>query len=289
MIMINQSQLEITVMVETPLISIVTIVFNGDKYLEETILSVINQSYKNIEYIIIDGGSTDRTLDIIKKYEKSIDYWISEKDNGMYDALAKGFSFCHGEFIAFINSDDFYFPNAFSTVIDIFSMYKDVKWLTGMPVGYNNNGEITGVQYPWGYKSIDISQGLYGGRNRLDFIQQESTFWRKEMLSYIDMNKFKSAKLAGDYYLWKKFSEYENLYSVQSCFAGFRTHQTQLSSDINSYVREFDELSDPLPTFWKGKVFLLKILKLLPDKIKQKYSPNLLFFDYEKDSWVMHK
>jgi len=68
-----------------PLISVITVVFNGEKYLEETITSVINQTYENVEYIIIDGGSTDGTLDIIKRYEDKIDYWVSEKDNGIYD------------------------------------------------------------------------------------------------------------------------------------------------------------------------------------------------------------
>ena len=82
-----------------PLISIVTVVLNGDKYLEETIQSVINQSYENVEYIIIDGGSLDGTLDIVKKYENKVDYWISEGDKGQTDALVKGFNICNGEIL----------------------------------------------------------------------------------------------------------------------------------------------------------------------------------------------
>ncbi|MBD3842980.1 MAG: glycosyltransferase, partial [Campylobacterales bacterium] len=72
---------------DKPLISIITVVYNGEKYLEETIQSVINQTYDNVEYIIIDGGSNDGTLDIIKKYEDRIDYWVSERDKGIYDAM----------------------------------------------------------------------------------------------------------------------------------------------------------------------------------------------------------
>ena len=94
-----------------PLITVVTVAFNGDKFLEETILSVINQSYDNIEYIIIDGGSTDGTLDIIKKYQHAIDYWVSERDVGIYDAMNKGIIVSHGEFIGFVNADDFIYPN----------------------------------------------------------------------------------------------------------------------------------------------------------------------------------
>ena len=91
---------------DKPLISIITVVYNGEKYLEETIQSVINQTYDNVEYIIIDGGSTDGTLDIIKKYEDRIDYWVSERDKGIYDAMNKGIDVASGDWLVFINSSD---------------------------------------------------------------------------------------------------------------------------------------------------------------------------------------
>ena len=95
-----------------PLVSIITVVYNGEKYLEQTIKSVIAQSYKNIEYIIIDGGSNDGTLEIINKYKDHICYWHSKKDKGVYDAMNKGISLTKGEIIGIINSDDFYSNNA---------------------------------------------------------------------------------------------------------------------------------------------------------------------------------
>jgi glycosyltransferase involved in cell wall biosynthesis len=85
---------------------VVTVVYNGETDLEETILSVLTQTYENIEYIIVDGASTDRTLDIIKKYEGRIDCWISEKDNGIYDAMNKGVALASGERINFMNAGD---------------------------------------------------------------------------------------------------------------------------------------------------------------------------------------
>ena len=94
-----------------PKISIITVVYNGEKYLEDTILSVINQTYNNIEYIIIDGGSTDNTLDIIKKYENDIHFWISEKDDGIYDAMNKGVLRAYGDWVLFLNSGDLLLDN----------------------------------------------------------------------------------------------------------------------------------------------------------------------------------
>lgn len=91
-----------------PLVSIITVVYNGERYLEQTIKSVLNQSYSNIEYLIIDGGSTDGTIEIIKKFEDKLSFWLSEKDNGVYDAMNKGISIANGEIIGIINSDDYY-------------------------------------------------------------------------------------------------------------------------------------------------------------------------------------
>jgi glycosyltransferase involved in cell wall biosynthesis len=105
---------------DLPLISIITIVYNGAATIEQTIKSVISQSYENLEYIIIDGGSTDGTLDIIKKYKDQIDYWISEPDKGIYDAMNKGISYANGELIGIINADDWYEPDIISYIADCF-------------------------------------------------------------------------------------------------------------------------------------------------------------------------
>jgi glycosyltransferase involved in cell wall biosynthesis len=91
---------------DCPLFTVVTVVFNGDKGLESTILSVLNQSYRNVEYIIIDGGSTDGTLDILRRHEDSIEYWVSEPDNGIYDAMNKALRLARGKWVYFLGSDD---------------------------------------------------------------------------------------------------------------------------------------------------------------------------------------
>ncbi|MDC0956439.1 glycosyltransferase family 2 protein [Flavobacteriaceae bacterium] len=108
-------------MTEKPLISIITVVFNGEKHLQQTINSVINQTYKNIEYIIIDGKSTDNTIDIIKSNINHIDLWISEKDDGLYDAMNKGIKLAKGELIGIINSDDWYEKHAIEIIVKAFN------------------------------------------------------------------------------------------------------------------------------------------------------------------------
>lgn len=106
---------------DKPLITVVTVVFNGEAYLEETILSVINQTYDNVECIVIDGASTDGTVDIIRKYEHAIDYWVSESDKGIYSAMNKGISLACGDYIGLINADDYYLINSVELVVDFFS------------------------------------------------------------------------------------------------------------------------------------------------------------------------
>lgn len=104
---------------DIPIVSIITVVKNGEKYLEQTIKSVIDQTYPNIEYIIVDGGSTDGTLEIIKKYDDKIDYWLSEADKGIYDAMNKGVNIATGKWLNFMNAGDRFYKN--NTVERIFS------------------------------------------------------------------------------------------------------------------------------------------------------------------------
>jgi glycosyltransferase involved in cell wall biosynthesis len=113
--------------VKQPLISIITAVYNGDKYLEQTIQSIINQTYENIEYIIIDGGSTDGTLDIIKKYEDKINYWVSEKDKGISDAFNKGVKIANGDYINFQgDGDGFVSSDALEKVFQDINLTEDI-------------------------------------------------------------------------------------------------------------------------------------------------------------------
>lgn len=119
---------------DRPLLSIITVCFNSEKYLEQTIQSVINQTYDNIEYIIIDGGSTDSTLDIIRKYEDKIAYWVSEPDKGISDAFNKGINLAIGKLIGVINSDDWYKKDAIGKIVRCYLANKNSIIAAGMKI-----------------------------------------------------------------------------------------------------------------------------------------------------------
>ena len=124
------------------MISIITPTYNSGAYLEKCIQSIVNQEFDDYEHIIVDGGSTDNTLAIIKKYESLYNIkWISEKDNGMYDAISKGFKMAKGDILCWLNSDDIYMPWTLKVVEHVFQN-TDIDWCTGVPTQINENGEI---------------------------------------------------------------------------------------------------------------------------------------------------
>ncbi|MEH7095598.1 glycosyltransferase family 2 protein [Neobacillus vireti] len=222
--------------------SIVTPTFNSEEYLEECILSIKSQSYKNLEHIIVDGGSTDGTLNIIKRYEGTYNMrWISEKDDGMYDAISKGFSMAKGDVFSWLNSDDMYMPWTCAIVAAVMKA-TDIQWCTGIPCHYNPEGishnvpRITPV-YPQSY----IRKGYMDGRVAT-FVQQESMFWKKEL--WIKSGYVLSEyKMAGDYHLWREFAKDNRLVVLDSIISGFRIHEGQKSSDRDKYYSEIGELT----------------------------------------------
>lgn len=169
--------LESKSLINNPLISIVTVVFNGKYFLEETIQNVLNQTYKNIEYIIIDGGSTDGTIDIIKKYESEITYWSSEKDKGIYDAMNKGIDVANGDWINFMNAGDRFYEN--TTCSDIF---KDSNYFNDIDVLY---GDLI----------VD-----YGKFQRLEMARSIESIWKGMPFSH------QSAFVRTDYHKQSKYS-----------------------------------------------------------------------------------
>tara|TARA_B110000967_G_C18901773_1_gene576126 strand:+ start:1430 stop:2257 length:828 start_codon:yes stop_codon:yes gene_type:complete len=151
-----------------PRLSIITVVLNGEKYLEQTIKSVLDQKYKNFEYIIIDGGSTDQTLEIIKRYNEQIEYWVSEKDKGIYDAFNKGMILAKGDYIGIANSDDVYTEGAFNILNQYIKKFPKKDFIFGAVK--KHWGLLYGYK-PW---KIYFSWGFYSSHSTGFFIKRSS-------------------------------------------------------------------------------------------------------------------
>lgn len=218
-------------------ITVVTAVYNGEEYIEQCIQSIMNQTYKNFEHIVMDGGSTDNTIEIVKKYEKlyNVKYY-SKKDSGMYDAIANGFDIATGDILCWLNSDDMFMPWAFEVMQQVMSK-TNVQWCMGFPSYWFNNN-INRCQYRMSvYSQKYIKCGFHDGRI-LPFIQQESSFWTKDLWIKANGDMIRNYKIAGDFHLWKSFAQFTPLYTVNSVISGFRHRQGQKSEDKNKYYEE---------------------------------------------------
>lgn len=220
--------------IQYPRISIVTPNLNQAKFLEQTILSITNQGYPNLEYIIIDGGSTDGSIEIIKKHEKQLAFWISESDNGMYDAIQKGFDKSTGEIMAWINSDDMYQPKSFFTIAEIFTAMKDVNWLLGTATIYDKTGRTLSTESSFPFTKYDFYS------KEFFWIQQESCFWRRSLWLMAGAKVNTTLKMAGDFDLWLRFFRSDKLYVVDALIGGIRVRgDGQLSQNfMDKYFEE---------------------------------------------------
>jgi glycosyltransferase involved in cell wall biosynthesis len=165
---------------QKPLISIITCVLNGEKYLEETILSIRNQTYKNYEYIVVDGDSSDSTLSIIKRNEDIISYWQSEKDEGLYFGFNKGLNFANGDLIVFVNSDDILTPNALQIISDYYNKNPDIDFIFGSVK--KHWGILCGykpwkIYFTWGFYSSH-STGFYITKNAAKKVGYYNTVYK---------------------------------------------------------------------------------------------------------------
>lgn len=234
--------------------SIVTPAYNSEKYIRETIESVITQKGNfSIEYIVLDNLSTDSTCSIVKEYQGLLTgeksrisccgvqlHLISAHDSGMYDAISAGFARAHGDVFAWINSDDIYLPGAFDIIQRTLEKYPEILWLKGITSYINRSSTIYAAGRCNLYRQDWIKAGLYG--TVLYFIQQDGVFWRSDLWEKSGgVNN--ALSMAGDYFLWKSFAKLTPLYSLNAYVSCFRKSPDQKSTDIQAYWHEIEETS----------------------------------------------
>jgi len=231
-----------------PKISIVTPSFNQGQFLEECIDSILSQNYPNLEYIIMDGGSTDGSVEIIKKYEKYLTYWQSKPDGGQYAAIDQGFKRTSGEIMAWLNSDDKYHPNSLFNVVHIFGKYPDVEWITGRPTSWNEDGQLINI----GWLPSWCRENFIQPGPKEYYIQQESTFWKRTLWGKAGAKLRTDLKFAGDLELWIRFFRHAQLYTVDALLGGFRHHPNQKTKlCMDKYNREAELLINQEITYIK--------------------------------------
>jgi len=210
-----------------PKISIVTPSYNQAEFLERTIFSVLNQNYPNLEYIIIDGGSTDGSVEIIKKYEKYLAYWVREKDKGQADAINKGFKKSTGGILAWLNSDDTYLPETFCEIAKNFSRNSGVDLIFGNI--YFIDGSDKRIR-ELRFTEFDFSTLIYEGGN----LHQTGTFWTRKIYDKVGgLNS--NYKFCMDYDFFCRVAKVGKLCHVRDFLANFRMHANAKSSTI-SYI-----------------------------------------------------
>lgn len=267
-----------------PKISIVTPSYNQVAFIEQTIKSVLTQNYNNFEYVVIDGGSTDGSLAVIKKYQSKLKYFESKKDRGQSHAINKGFAKTDGEIMAWLNSDDVYYPGTLRLVASIFAQFPEIKWLTCLPSVINADGYQIYTARPPLHIGYFLQKGLYV-KKFCGFIMQEGTFWRRSLFEKASGRVDEQSHYAMDVKLWQEFAKHAPLYCVRASLAAYRLNPNRKSNDnhekcygeMNFKFPEF--LSSPIKIGWKITEKIANICKLGPS----------IYFDQADLTWKFRK
>ncbi len=199
-----------------PLVSIITPSFNQVAFLEETLRSVIEQDYPTVEYLVVDGGSTDGSVEIIKKQEKQISWWISEKDKGQAEAINKGFQRASGEIIGWLNSDDTYLPGVLREVVEVFSSDPSIVLVFGDVCAIDETGQVI--------NHIRYGDWSLGDLMEFNIIGQPAVFFRRQSLinaGFLDPKYH----LLLDHHLWLRIAQQGNMVHFSREWASARFHR----------------------------------------------------------------
>jgi glycosyltransferase involved in cell wall biosynthesis len=221
---------------EFPRISIVTPSYQQGDFLEQTIQSVLSQGYPNLDYIVMDGGSKDQTVSILKRYEGQL-RWFSEKDEGQSDAINKGFRLATGEICGYLNSDDLLLPGSLKIAADFFIHHPAAAWMTAPCTIINEHGKET-AQWITQYKNFLLNHYSTDMLLVINFISQMSTFWRRSAME--QAGEFsRDHHLVMDYDFWLRLLKQGPPGIVQQPLSCFRVHSGSKGSQ--RFVEQFEQ------------------------------------------------
>jgi len=235
---------------DLPKITIVTPSFNQGRYIDRTIQSVLQQEYPNVEYIVVDGGSTDETLSVLKRYEGQL-RWISEKDSGQSEAINKGFRLAKGEIVAWLNSDDIYLPGALEKVGKYFAEHSDVMMVYGEGYMIDQSDAIKS-RFPFTEPKFDLWKLIYFG----DYVLQQSTFFRRSVFDAIELLN-ESLHYTMDWDLFIRIGKRFRVDYIPEYLGAIREHGEAKTSvggvkrfeEIRSIIRKHGVMRYPLSYF----------------------------------------
>lgn len=261
-----------------PKISIITPSYNQGKFLEQTIRSILDQAYPNLEYIIIDGGSSDNSEQIIRKYAKHLKYWVSEPDGGQADAINKGFRHASGEICGWLNSDDILMPGSLTLLAKLFQQLPQVSWVSSTPQTITQHGYVQHLGLRPVYWRWLVAAGVHHGRG-LGFLMQEGTFWRRSLWEKAG-DQVQNLHYGMDFELWRRFAQLTFVLPVHLPLAAFRLNPERKSKAIQRYYQEVG-VWWPAWLSWLGK--LLRLGLQLPRKLRL---TRQFYYDLDHEEWV---
>jgi len=221
-----------------PSISIVTPSLNQGSFIEATINSVLSQQYPRLEYIIADGGSTDNTLNVLKKYSDHLQ-WYSKKDKGQTEAINTGIRKTTGELVAYLNADDILLPGALLTIAEIFTQNAEVQWLTGRCRIIDENGKAIRSLIML-YKNLFLYSRSYHGLLVTNYISQPATFWRRSLLEVCGLLD-EDLHYVMDYEYWLRLWQITPPFVLHKDLAGFRIQSNSKTTSAGHLERYIEE------------------------------------------------